>query len=111
MKAIIVKDNDFKTIGFEVTASAKTLFKWGISPSSPSYWTKEINVNDWMTEIFALVRLDAELGELLEFKRKFFELAGDSGMIEEGRGVNFEKHDEKVKREIEMIANIIKNII
>ena len=29
MKATIVKDNDFKTVGFLVTANGKNIIRWG----------------------------------------------------------------------------------
>lgn len=111
MKAIVVKDNEFKTIGIEVTASAKTLFSWGISPSSPFYWTKEINIKDWMTEIFEIVRLNAVINERNNFVRNFFEVAMDQKIVEQGEAVNFKKYDEETKRLEEKKLNIIKNII
>ena len=111
MKAIIVKNNEFQTIGFEVTDSAKTLFSWGISPSSPLYWTKTVNVNDWMTEIFELVRLEAQIIEANQFVRDFFTVASANELLKEGKSVKFEGNQNRIARLGSKMENIIKNII
>lgn len=109
MKAIIVKNNDFKTVGFEVTASGKTLFSWGVAPVS-MYFCKEINCNDWMTEIFELVRLSAVICEQSSFTSKFFRCLEESDKLEEVP-YNLGFVDEKKKRNIEKMENIIMAII
>lgn len=111
MKAIVVKNNEFQTIGFEVTASAKTLFSWGVSPSSQFYWTKTVNVNDWMTEIFELVRLEAQISEAKSFVSDFFNVALANGIIENGQSVKFEGNQNRIARLERKLENIIKNII
>lgn len=111
MKTIIVKNNEFQTIGFEVTASAKTLFSWGISPCLKSNFQKEINVNDWMTEIFELVKLTAKEQEKSQFVRNFFDVAHKNGIVKSGQSVSFEEHDKELKAINQKIENIIKNII
>ena len=111
MKAIVVKNNEFQTIGFEVTASAGTLFSWGISPSSSLYWTKPVNVNDWMTEIFELVRIEAQLSEANQFVRDFFTVASQNELLKEGKSVKFEGNQNRIARLEGKLENIIKNII
>lgn len=111
MKAIVVKNNEFQTIGFEVTASAKTLFSWGVSPSSPLYWTKPVNVDDWMTEIFELVRIKAQISEAKNFVHDFFEVAKINGLIEDGQAVKFEANKVRLERLESKLENIVKNII
>lgn len=110
MKAIIVKNNDFKTVGFEVTASGKTLFSWGVAPVS-MYFCKEINCNDWMTEIFELVNLKAKISEQDSFPRNFFQCLENSITMEDGVGYDLGYVDEKKKRNIEKMENIIMAII
>lgn len=111
MKATIVKNSNFETIGFEVTANGRSIFSWGISSMLKSNFQKEINVNDWITEIFELVKIEGQLKEANEFVRNFFELAMDNKLLKEGQAVNCEKPDEHVSRLKEKKLNIIKNII
>lgn len=111
MKATVVKNNNFETIGFEVTASARILFSWGVSPSSPLYWTKPVNVNDWMTEIFELVRIKAQIGEAENFVFDFFEVAKMNGLVEENQAVKFAANKIRLERLNGQMENIIKNII
>lgn len=112
MKAIIVKNNKFETIGFEVKASGRTLFSWGISSELKSNFQKEIDVNDWITEIFELVRIQERISTESEFIRRFFEVASGQALLkEEKKGVNFQRHDEEMKSLRQKLENIIKNII
>lgn len=113
MKATIVKNDDFETVGFEVTVNGKRVFGWGISPQNPIYWTKPVCVENWYTEIFALVALQAKRNEQCDFVSDFFETAQSNPEIKkilENSGVNMTKHDEKCKRTEEKMLNIIKKI-
>ena len=111
MKAIIVKNNNFETIGFEVTGSGSTLFRWGISPQLKSNFQKEIDVNDWMPQIFELVRIETRISEENSFISRWFEVATKQKLVKENQKVNFAGHDQKIKDLNELIENIIKNII
>jgi hypothetical protein len=112
MKAIIIKNNDFETIGFEVTGSGKTLFSWGISPLLKSNFQKEINVNDWITEIFELVRLEAILREQGNFVNDFFRIASGQHLLKDiDKGADFSEHKQLMSDTRNKIENIIKNII
>lgn len=111
MKATIVKNNNFETIGFEVTVNGRSIFSWGISSMLRSNFQKQINVKDWMTEIFELVKIEGQLKEAREFVRNFFELAIDNKLLGEGQAVNCEKPNEHISRLEEKKLNIIKNII
>jgi len=111
MKARIVKNNQFETIGFEVTANGKTLFSWGVAPVMQLYFVKEVNANDWMTEIFELVRLEAKLSEEKNFSRKFFDLAFSENMIKDGKSICFGESKNRITKLEKSIENIIKNII
>lgn len=111
MKAILVKNNNFETIGFEVISNGRTLFSWGISSALKSNFQKEINVNDWMIQIFDLVKLQGILQERNEAVRNFFQAAGDNKLIKNGQAVNCKLFDERIDKAEAAIENIIKNII
>ena len=111
MKAIVVKNNQFETIGFEVISNGRTLFSWGISSTLKTNFQKEINVNDWMVQIFDLVRLQATLEEQERETGNFFKVGHENKVLVEGIGYNiifYQKQIEESKRKIE---NIVKNII
>mgnify|MGYP000914771723 CR=1 FL=1 len=111
MKAVVVKNNQFETIGFEVRANAKTLFSWGVAPVVSMYFIKEVDVDDWMPEIFKLVRIQSTIQEKGRFESKFFSTAEENGILEDGKGINFSA--EQKEREVlqNQLENIIKNII
>lgn len=111
MKAIIVKNNNFETIGFEVKASGRTLFSWGISSELKSNYLKEIEINEWMTEIFELVRNETRISEEQQFVSRFFEIASAQGLLKKGQPVNFSKRYEEIERLKRKRENIIKSII
>lgn len=111
MKAIIVKNNDFKTIGFEVTVNARTLFSWGIAPVVSMYFIKEVNVKDWMPEIAHLIKLKGIMETQQDFKSLFFSTLSASGELKSGFGYNMQAVDERIDQTKHQIENIIKNII
>lgn len=111
MKAVIVKNNQFETIGFEVTANAKTLFSWGIAPVVSMYFIKEVNVNDWMPEIFKLVRIQSTIQEKGRFESKFFSTAKENDILEDGKGINFSAEQKEKEVLQNQLEKIIKNII
>lgn len=111
MKAIVIKNNNFETIGFEVTAAGKTIFTWGVSSYLKSNFQKEIYVNDWITDIFELVRTQARLAEEREFMRKWFDVARNNKLLKEGKAVDFKENQEYLKSLESRIENIVKNII
>ncbi len=109
MKAIIVKDDTFKTVGFEVSANGQLVFGWGISPN-PMYFTKEINAKDWFTDIIHLIELRQRKRELDNFISKWFDIAKKNGMYN-GESVKFTEINEELKSVENTIKNIIANII
>lgn len=111
MKAVVVKNNQFETIGFEVTANSKTLFSWGVAPVMQLHFVKEVSTDDWMTEIFELVKLEAKLSEEKNFARKFFDLAFSENMIKDGKSICFSESKTRIVKLEKSIENIIKNII
>lgn len=111
MKAVVVKNNRFETIGFEVTANSKTLFSWGVAPVMQLHFVKEVSTDDWMTEIFELVKLEAKLSEEKNFARKFFDLAFSENMMKSGKSICFSESKNRITKLEKSIENIIKNII
>ena len=110
MKAKIVKDKQFKTIGFEVTANGRTLFQWGTSPLNTSNYIAEINTNDWLTEIIYLITLRARIDEENNFISRFFEVAKDNKLIKSGQPVNVQSSRDRLKELESKMMNIINNL-
>lgn len=110
MKAIIAKNNDFETVGFEVSNSGEVIFRWGVAPLATFHFVKEISCNDWMSEIFQLVRLQERINEQFDFTRNFFRCLEESNKLEEAP-YNLSSVDAKQKRNAEKMENIIKAII
>lgn len=112
MKAIIAKDNQFNTIGFQVKTNAESnnvIFTWGITPNMAFNFVKEISVDE--KEIFSLVVLQTKLQDLERFHIRFFDIAIKNQCLKKEKGgkgtvaVNFEEIDNEVsqlKRQIAM---------
>jgi hypothetical protein len=111
MKAIIVKNNNFETVGFEVTANATTLFQWGISPLRKDLFQKEIDCNDWMTQIFELVRIKAQIEITEDYIFDWFRDARTNKISWPESGVTFTRNENKLAALKAQMENIIKNII
>lgn len=45
MKAAIVKNDNFETVGFEIKEGKTTFFSWGISPQSPFCYVKTTEID------------------------------------------------------------------
>ena len=106
MKALIAKNENFETVGFEVTANGSRIISWGIHPDTAFNFVKEANTKEYITEIFALVRHDEE-----NLFRACFEAIRDSEDLKGFDGaVNFSKNRERIASLKSQIANIIANI-
>lgn len=111
MKAILVKNNNFETVGFEVKHSGRTLFSWGISPELKSNFQKEVDVDDWLPSIIELIKIEALISEEGSFVNRWFEIATKQGFVEQDQGVNFKTSEERLVGLTQKMENIIKNII
>ncbi len=112
MKAIIAKDNQFNTIGFQVITNAESnnvIFTWGITPNMAFNFVKEISVDE--KEIFSLVVLQTKIQDLERFHIRFFDICIKNQCLKKEKGgkgtvaVNFEEIDNEVsqlKRQIAM---------
>ena len=110
MKAIIAKDNQFNTIGFQVVTDAESnnvIFTWGITPNVAFNFVKEIKVDD--KEIISLVVMKTRLQDLERFDSRFFDICIKNQCLKkakDGKGsvaVNFKEIDDEIaqlKREI-----------
>lgn len=111
MKALIAKNENFETVGFEVTANGSRIISWGIYPDTAFNFVKEANTKEYITEIFALVRLQQELRDEENLFRACFEAIQDSEDLKGFDGaVNFSKNKERIASLKSQIANIIANI-
>ena len=113
MKTIICKNNDFKTVGLEITANARRVYAWGISPSSPFVWTKEVTTSEWITQIAELIAIQEALNIFENMVSLWFSIAKNnpSVHIDEGQGVNFKEIDEKINQLKDKRQAIVENII
>jgi hypothetical protein len=110
MKAIIAKDNQFNTIGFQVVTDAESnnvIFTWGVTPNVAFNFVKEIKVDE--KEIISLVVKQTKLQGLETFHMRFFDVCIKNQCLKkakDGKGsmpVNFEEIDNEIsqlKREI-----------
>ena len=110
MKATIVKDNDFKTVGFLVTANGKDIIKRGIYPHAMVF-CKEINVKDWETDIIALIELQERLMCEKSFVQHWYEAAAASGLDTSDFSLRITANQERIKKIESKMENIIANIL
>lgn len=111
MKAILVKNDEFETIGFTVRDKGNNaLFQWRISDTLTTNYRKELNVEENLEKIFKLVKLQGKKEEAANAVSRFFDVATLNNIIAPGKGINcklYEKNIENLDREME---KIIKNL-
>lgn len=110
MKATIVKNDNFKTVGFEFGTENNVMYKWGVAPIKYLYFVKEIDANKYLTLIFELIEIRAQLGVHRRFASTFFDIAEKSG-IDCKKGVKFSEIDDKIKKLEQRTENIIESMI
>lgn len=109
--ATIVKDDNFKTIGFRVEMNDNTMFSWGITPN-PFYFTKNVDSEKYTREIIILMGLKAKYNELdTNFRTRFFDCIKASEKANKKCGYNLSSVDEERENIKNQINNIIKDII
>lgn len=114
MKAYLVKDDEFKTVGFQVeTNEGVGLYSWGISHNSSFYYTKEVDAEKYIYTAIQLTKLQKGL-EIYEhrFISEWFKIAQDGNYLKKGvTAVNFSYTEEIVRQcnaEIERLISTIK---
>ena len=116
MKAIIIKNNEFKTIGFEVIANGEKVFTWGVSTLLKTNYQKEIDVREHINAIFRLVELRGRLVALNGYASDFFEALNsatdkDGNKVKHREGIAYTLPDKEKKEElINETLDIINNI-
>ena len=109
MKATIVKNDNFETIGFEVrteNTSNDVIFAWGISPS-PMYYVKSVIIEELVFIVFELVKLQSKHDTLQNFKSLFFGVIDDT---EKANG-KIPYNMKSIKDQIKQIENAMKGYI
>lgn len=115
MEALIAKNENFETVGFEVKNENEVIFKWGVAPLVDFYYVKSISVNKNMNIIFELVALEKALRTYSKFTSMFFDVARTNSKVEEilmkgeegFEGFNFKEVDEKKQNIERRIKDII----
>lgn len=116
MKAYLVKDDEFKTVGFQVeNNNGHALFSWGIDHSSPFYYSKYISPEDYIETIVELIETKAKLDEYgyegHHFVSLWFQIANEGNYLKKGvEGVKMTQIDEIVKRLDDKLKRLIDSI-
>ena len=101
----IVKNDDFKTVGFHVYAEKKQIFSWGCA--SDMYYNKRIAVNpENLDKVMELVNIKTKIAVLEESKHDWFGIAKENG-VDTNRGYKFTIIDEKTNALDKRMLNII----
>lgn len=114
MKAYLVKNDEFKTVGFQIeTNEGLSLYSWGISHNSPFYYTKEVDAEKYIYTAMQLAKVQKELDIYdYRFVSEWFRIAQDGKYLKKGvTGVNFSYTEEIVRQcnaEIERLISTIK---
>ena len=110
MKAVIVKNDQFETIGFEVTEDNKRIFSWGIAPQ-PWNFTKEIDEKKHFESIILLLTLEARISERAMFFSNMMDVLTESKIKINGNGYKMKGFDIKTQLMQEKITTIINKLI
>ena len=112
MEALIAKNENFETVGFEVKNENEVIFKWGVAPLVDFYYVKSIRVKENMNIIFELVALEKALRTYSKFTSMFFDVARTNSKVEEilmkgEEGFNFKEVDQQIQNIERRIKDII----
>lgn len=110
MKAVIVKNDQFETIGFEVKEQNTTIFNWGIA-AQPTNFKKEIDTEKHFGSIMELIRLEAKISERNRFFSEMIEVLQASKIEVDGVKFKMTSHDVKTQLLQEKITTIINKLI
>lgn len=101
----IVKNDDFKTVGFHVHVENRQIFSWGCS--SDMYYNKNVTIEPKHIEtVMELVKIKTKLAVLEDSKRDWFDIAKENG-VDLNRGYKFTKIEEKTNALNKRMLNII----
>lgn len=115
MEAIIVKNDEFKTIGLFIYSKGRTkdegtikLFSWGISPDF--YYSKNITIqHESKGKVKRLVEIKEAIKCYEQFRWDIFEILNqqDRKMLKKGEGLKLQLIDDKIKELETEMENII----
>ncbi len=110
MEAIIVKNDDFQTVGFEIKGKdGNREFCWGITPNS-LYYTKSIKLTEEQFATF--IRLSTQLHELKKFQSRFFSIIRiNESVTALDTSFNFQdivRDIENLEKRLELMINSLK---
>lgn len=109
MKATIVKNDNFETIGFEVrteNTNNDVIFSWGISPS-PMYYVKSVINEELEFIVSELIKLQSKHYTLQNFKSLFFGVIDDT---EKANG-KIPYNMKSIKDQLNQVENAMKGYI
>lgn len=100
MKATIVKNDNFETIGFEVRAENTdndVIFAWGISPS-PMYYVKSVINSELEFIVSELIKLQSKRYTLKNFSSLFFGVIADTEDANSKIAYNMKSIEDQIKQ-------------
>ena len=101
----IVKNDDFKTVGFHVYAEKEQIFSWGCA--SDMYYNKKITAKpEHMDKVMELVNIKTKIATLEESKHDWFDIAKENG-VDLSCVYRFTIIDEKTSNLNKRLLNII----
>ena len=101
----IVKNDDFKTVGFHVYAEKEQIFSWG--SASDMYYKKKITAKpEHMDKVMELVNIKTKIATLEESKHDWFDIAKENG-VDLSCVYRFTIIDEKTSNLNKRLLNII----
>ena len=108
MKATIVKNDNFETIGFEVRAENTdndVIFAWGISPS-PMYYVKSVINSELEFIVSELIKLQSKHYKLESLSSLFSGVI--AGTVDANRRIAY---NIKIEDQIKQVENAMKGYI
>lgn len=110
MKAIIIKNENFETIGLEVYEENYNVFNWGVSSYLKSNFQKEVNIaKDLVPKVFEMILLKEEIRIGERFNSTWFEVAMLNKLYKPGTGVDFKEQNAKLESLKNKLEKMIKS--
>lgn len=109
MKAILVKDDNFTTIGLEIRNNAGGMeYSWGVC-ALPSRYTKELDAKEHEETMLHLIMLGERLKAAESLESDFVQMAGTIKELDHTKGFSFDPS--YAKNKVNMLKRQIKTII
>lgn len=109
MKAILVKDDNFTTIGLEIRNNAGGMeYSWGVC-ALPSRYTKELDSKEHEETMLHLIMLGERLKAAESLESDFVHMAGTIKELDHTKGFSFDPS--YAKNKVSLLKRQIKSII